>query len=57
MDEKVDLTIPEPLIVYESTTDDMPTVLWFTLCNREFKNDPDYQKYISPTSQASKKSY
>uniref|UniRef100_H2Z901 PLA2c domain-containing protein n=1 Tax=Ciona savignyi TaxID=51511 RepID=H2Z901_CIOSA len=34
---------PKELLVFESHDDDCPTVLWFTLCTKEFRNLEDYK--------------
>nr|CAB3264923.1 cytosolic phospholipase A2-like [Phallusia mammillata] len=34
---------PKEFLVFESDSDDCPTVLWFTLCNKSFKNLKNYK--------------
>ncbi|CAK8682001.1 unnamed protein product [Clavelina lepadiformis] len=34
---------PKELLVFESTDDECPTVMWFTLCNKKFRSLKDYK--------------
>ncbi|XP_076809592.1 cytosolic phospholipase A2-like [Clavelina lepadiformis] len=40
--EKITNLPPKEFLIFPSDDDDCPTILWFTLCNKTFKNLKDY---------------
>nr|XP_026689444.1 cytosolic phospholipase A2-like [Ciona intestinalis] len=47
--KKIANSPPKEFQVFESNEDDCPTVLWFTLCNKGFRNLKDYQPRSTAT--------